>query len=205
MSAFITLEGPEGSGKTTISKLLTARLEELGYQVVLTREPGGINISEQIRNIILNKENVNMDYRTEALLLAAARRQHLVEKVKPALDENKIVICDRFIDSSLAYQGYARGIGIDEVYELNKFAIEGFMPTKTLFFDIDYTIGLKRIHENNREVNRLDLEGNRFHKRVYDGYQEVIKKYPERFEIVDASRTVAEVLESSLEIILKLI
>lgn len=205
MSAFITLEGPEGSGKTTISKLIATKLEELGYQVVLTREPGGINISEQIRNIILNKENVNMDYRTEALLLAAARRQHLVEKVKPALDENKIVICDRFIDSSLAYQGYARGIGIDEVYELNKFAIEGFMPTKTLFFDIDYLLGLKRIHENNREVNRLDLEGNSFHKRVYDGYQEVIRKYPERFEIIDASRSVEEVLESTLEIILKLI
>lgn len=205
MSVFITLEGPEGSGKTTISQILATRLKEMGYQVVLTREPGGINIAEQIRNIILNKENVNMDYRTEALLLAAARRQHLVEKVIPALHENKIVLCDRFIDSSLAYQGYARGLGIAEVFELNQFAIDGFMPTKTLFFDIDYLEGLRRIHENNREVNRLDLEGNSFHKKVYDGYQKVIESYPERFEIIDASKTVEEVADEAMAIILKLI
>lgn len=205
MGIFITLEGPEGSGKTTVSQLLVKQLVDEGHQVILTREPGGIAIAEQIRSVILNKENTNMDSRTEALLLAAARRQHLVEKIIPELKNGKIVICDRFIDSSLAYQGYARGIGIQDVYDLNMFAINGFMPDKTLFFDVDFITGLKRIQENNREVNRLDLEGNEFHQKVYDGYQEVIKMFPDRFEKIDASKSIEEVVAAAYKAVIGMI
>ncbi|MDD3027277.1 MAG: dTMP kinase [Erysipelotrichaceae bacterium] len=205
MGIFITLEGPEGSGKTTVSQLLVKKLIDDGHQATLTREPGGIAIAEQIRNVILNKENTNMDSRTEALLLAAARRQHLVEKIIPELENGKIVICDRFIDSSLAYQGYARGIGIQDVYDLNMFAIDGFMPDKTLFFDVDFITGLKRIQENNREVNRLDLEGNEFHQKVYDGYQEVIKMFPDRFVKIDASKSIEEVVAAAYKTVIGMI
>src|SRR5690625_4825328 len=129
----------------------------MGYSVVTTREPGGIEIAEKIREVILNPKNTKMDARTEALLYAAARRQHFVEKIKPALDRDEIVLCDRFIDSSLVYQGYARSLGIDEVLEINQFAIEGYMPSLTLLFDITPEQGLKRIEQNlKREKNRLD-------------------------------------------------
>src|SRR5699024_9385494 len=125
-----------------------------------------IEIAEQIRNIILDRENINMEERTEALLYAAARRQHLVEKVLPALEADKIVICDRFVDSSLAYQGYARGLGMEEVYHINKFAIQDIMPDLTLLFDIDPKKGLERIAANeDRERNRLDLEKLDFHQK----------------------------------------
>ena len=146
---FITIEGPEGAGKTTIIEMLLEKLESEGYPIMKTREPGGIEISEQIRNVILNKNNTAMDGRTEALLYAAARRQHLVEKVLPAIEQGFIVLCDRFIDSSLAYQGFARGIGMDEVYSINTFAIDNRMPDATLYFDIDPEIGMKRINDHN--------------------------------------------------------
>lgn len=130
---FITMEGPEGAGKTTITQMLGKALQQEGYQVLLTREPGGVPISEQIREVILNKDNTAMDSRTEALLYAAARRQHLVEVVMPELERGGIVLCDRFIDSSLAYQGHARGLDIKEVYNINKFAIGDMMPDATFF------------------------------------------------------------------------
>ena len=137
---FITFEGNDGSGKTTISKLAYERLKEMGYPVIYTREPGGIDIAEQIRKVILDPANTAMDERCEALLYAASRRQHLVEKVLPALNEGSIVLCDRFVDSSLAYQGVARNLGIDEVYNMNLFAIKDVMPDKTLFFEKKKTI-----------------------------------------------------------------
>ena len=130
-------EGPEGAGKTTIIQKLVASLESFRIDVVQTREPGGIKISEQIRQIILDKNNTDMDAHTEALLYAAARRQHLADKVLPALQEGAIVLCDRFIDSSLAYQGHARGLGIEQVYSINQFAIQGLMPDLTIYFDIE--------------------------------------------------------------------
>src|SRR5699024_7068978 len=133
---FITAEGGEGAGKSTVLDLVKERLSIEGYDVLLTREPGGINISEQIREVILHVDHQEMEERTEALLYAAARRQHLVEKVIPALKQGKIVLCDRFIDSSMAYQGYARGIGMQEVFLINQFAVEDCMPDRTLFFDI---------------------------------------------------------------------
>ncbi|MDF1997218.1 dTMP kinase [Peribacillus frigoritolerans] len=195
---FITMEGPEGAGKTTITQMLGKALQQEGYQVLLTREPGGVPISEQIREVILNKDNTAMDSRTEALLYAAARRQHLVEVVMPELERGVIVLCDRFIDSSLAYQGHARGLDIEEVYNINKFAIGDMMPDATLFFDIDPEEGLRRIQSNGeREVNRLDLEALDFHKKVCEGYQFIINRWKERFIIVDAGRTIEEVFEES--------
>lgn len=196
---FITMEGPEGAGKTTILKLLGEALQKEGYSVILTREPGGIPISEQIREVILKKENTSMDARTEALLYAAARRQHLVEKIIPALNKGKIVLCDRFIDSSLAYQGYARGLDIEEIYSINRFAIGEFMPDITFYFDIDPAKGLKRIQENShREVNRLDLETLSFHEKVREGYQLIMKKWKDRFVTIDASQPVQMVFSQTM-------
>jgi dTMP kinase len=186
---FITIEGPDGSGKTTILQMLAQNLEKEGFAVVATREPGGIEIAEQIRKVILDPENTAMDPRTEALLYAAARRQHLAEKVKPALDEGKIVLCDRFVDSSLAYQGHARGLGIDEVYSINEFAIENMMPAMTLYFDVAPEIGLERISKNKgREVNRLDMEKLEFHQKVREGYMIIAERFSDRIVKVDASK-----------------
>ena len=193
---FITIEGPEGAGKTTIIEMLLEKLESEGYPIMKTREPGGIEIAEQIRNVILNKNNTAMDGRTEALLYAAARRQHLVEKVLPAIEQGFIVLCDRFIDSSLAYQGFARGIGMDEVYSINTFAIDNRMPDATLYFDIDPEIGMKRINDHKgREVNRLDLENLEFHRKVREGYQLLSRKYSNRIIEIDASQPLQKVYE----------
>ena len=200
---FITLEGPEGSGKTTAVEAAVKALEEKGYQIVRTREPGGTPIAEQIRNVILDKANTNMDPRTEALLYAASRRQHLVEKVWPALKEGKIVICDRYLDSSLAYQGGARGLGIDNVLNVNLFATENTWPDLTLLFDIKPEIGLARISANaDREVNRLDLEKLEFHNSVRESFLALAKRFPERFIIIDASQSREEVAKATMEAIL---
>ena len=200
---FITLEGPEGSGKTTAVEAAVKALEEKGYQIVRTREPGGTPIAEQIRNVILDKANTNMDPRTEALLYAASRRQHLVEKVWPALKEGKIVICDRYLDSSLAYQGGARGLGVDNILNVNLFATENTYPDLTLLFDITPEEGLKRISANaSREVNRLDLEKLEFHHKVRDTFLALAKRYPERYVIIDASKSREEVAKQTLDAIL---
>ena len=200
---FITLEGPEGSGKTTAVEAAVKKLEEMGYQIVRTREPGGTPIAEQIRNVILDKENTAMDGRTEALLYAASRRQHLVEKVWPALKEGKIVICDRYLDSSLAYKGGARGLGIDNVLNINLFATENTWPDLTLLFDIKPEVGLARINANSqREVNRLDLEKLDFHNKVRESFLALARKYPERFVIIDAGQSREEVAKATMEAIL---
>ncbi len=198
---FITLEGPDGSGKTTVSTLLVEQLKKENYKVLLTREPGGIDISEQIRNIILDPKNTTMDYRTEALLYAAARRQHLIEKVQPAIKNGYIVICDRFIDSSLVYQGVGRGIGIKEVYDMNMFAIEGVFPTKTIFFDVPYLVGLERIQKSNRQQDRLDMESNDFHRKTFEGYQQICNQYKERIVKIDATKSIDEVVDQAMKII----
>jgi dTMP kinase len=200
---FISLEGPEGAGKTTIITMLMNELEQLGYQVTQTREPGGIEIAEKIRNVILDKSHTAMDPRTEALLYAAARRQHLVEKVNPALESGKIVLCDRFIDSSLAYQGHARGLGMDDVYSINKFAIGDRMPDLTIYFDIDPVIGLNRINQHdNREVNRLDLEDIQFHYKVREGYELLLTKFPDRIKKIDAAEPIEVVCSKAKDLIL---
>jgi len=195
---FVTIEGPEGSGKSSVTKEVVKLLEQEGEQVVLTREPGGTPIAEQIREVILNKENTKMDPVTEALLYAAARRQHLVEKVWPLSKEGKIIISDRFLDSSLAYQGGARGLGIDYVLEMNQFATEGYYPDLTLLFDLDPRIGLARIAANKgREVNRLDLEKIDFHDSVRQTFLSLAKRFPERFVILDASKPFDEVVQDA--------
>ncbi|MGE7112700.1 dTMP kinase [Lysinibacillus sp. NPDC047702] len=193
---FITFEGPEGAGKTTVIQKIAERLAQENIDVLATREPGGIEIAEKIRTIILNPAHTAMDERTEALLYAAARSQHYFEKVRPALDAGKMVICDRFIDSSLAYQGYARGIGVDEVLSINEFAIGKKLPDITILFDLDPVIGLARIHAHSeREVNRLDVESLAFHQKVREGYLQLVNHYPERIQIVNADQNIERVVE----------
>lgn len=202
MSIFITIEGPEGSGKTTVAKNVVEKLQEEGFKVLYTREPGGVGIAEKIRDIILDVNNTNLDPRSEALLYAASRRQHLVEKVIPALENGYIVICDRFVDSSLAYQGHARNIGIDEIYDINMFAINNKWPDITILLDVDPEVGLQRIMQNRQnEVNRLDLEGLNFHNKVHQGYQIIKEKYSDRITLVDGNKSKEEVFDEVYKII----
>lgn len=200
---FITVEGGEGAGKTSILHSLNSKLQDLGYDVLATREPGGIEIAEQIRKIILDPNHTKMEERTEALLYAAARRQHLVEKIVPALKQGKIVLCDRFVDSSLAYQGHARGLGIDEVLAINQFAIQDAMPDLTLFFDIEPKKGLERITANkDRERNRLDLEKLHFHEKVYEAYHMLMNRFPNRMQSINADQSLETVEKDTLDHIL---
>nr|WP_309248970.1 dTMP kinase [Paenibacillus sp. MZ04-78.2] len=193
---FITVEGGEGAGKTSAIDAILEQVKARGYDVLSTREPGGIPIAEQIRSVVLDRNNTAMDPRTEALLYAAARRQHLAEKVIPALEAGKVVVCDRFIDSSLAYQGYARELGMDEVFAINRFAIGDWMPDLTVFMDVRPEIGLARIRvDQGREVNRLDLESMTFHNKVREGYLQILRQFPERIVRVDAERELDKVLE----------
>lgn len=199
---FITIEGGEGSGKTTMIGRLAAFMQNNSIPYLITREPGGIDIAEKIRSIILNPEHTSMDARTEALLYAAARRQHLVEKVEPALAEGLTVICDRFVDSSLVYQGMARGIGIEEVWAINQFAIEKRMPDLTILLDIDPEEGLSRIMANgDREFNRLDMESLAFHRMVRDGYKHLADQYPDRIKVVDASKSPSQVEREMIHVL----
>ncbi|MGG7079625.1 dTMP kinase [Clostridium sardiniense] len=203
---FIVFEGGEGSGKSTMIDKVYEWLRECDYDCIKTREPGGISIAEQIREVILNKENTKMDGKTEALLYAAARRQHLVEKVIPALENGQVVLCDRFVDSSLAYQGYARGLGIEEVYEINKFAIGDCMPNISILFDISPEVGMERIKKNSeREVNRLDLEKLDFHNKVREGYDIIYKKNRNRIVKINADESIDKVFDNVKNIISDLI
>ena len=198
----IVFEGGEGTGKTTAIDEIYTWIVENNFKCIKTREPGGIKISEQIRQVILNKENKTMDARTEALLYAAARRQHLVETVIPALEDGSIVLCDRFIDSSLAYQGYARNLGIEEVMGINKFAIEEYMPDLSILFDLDPKIGLERINSNeHREINRLDLEKLDFHERVRSGYNVVYENNKNRIVKIDAEQSKENVIKQIKDIL----
>ncbi|WP_239734761.1 dTMP kinase [Mammaliicoccus sp. G-M28] len=201
MGQFITFEGPEGSGKTTVIHKVFDMLED-DYDILLTREPGGIKISEAIRNLLLDSDD-EMDERTEALLFAAARRQHLVEKILPQLNKDGIVLCDRFVDSSLSYQGYAREIGVEEVKAINEFAIESRYPDLTLYFDVPAEIGLNRIKDNQREANRLDKEKIEFHHKVTDGYKKLIAEYPDRIKVIDATQPLEKVIEEAYFMIVK--
>jgi len=199
---FITLEGVEGSGKTTVAKRLIDQLTADEYDVLYTREPGGNKIAEQIRDVILNKENTAMADRTEVLLYAAARYQHLVDVITPALEAGKVVICDRFVDSSIAYQGHARGVGVDQVATINQFATKGLTPDLTLFIDVTPEVGLARINQDaNREINRLDLEGLKFHQAVYKGYQALAKQHSDRIVIINGEQTPEEVINDAYETI----
>lgn len=198
---FLALEGPDGSGKSTIAELIKKELEEnFNKKCILTREPGGTKIGEDIRHILLSRENVEMSDRTEALLYAASRAQHVDEKIRPIVEEGNFVISDRYVISSLAYQGYSRGLGIDEVMEINEFAINHFYPNRILFFDIDPAVALKRKFVD-REGDRLEVEGEEFHKKVFEGYKAAISKYPNRVRVIDASKSVEEVFDECMKVI----
>ena len=201
---FITLEGPDGSGKSTIIKLIGDYLSNKGIDFIMTREPGGTSIGEDIRHIVLDNENTQMGKETEALLYAASRAQHVHEKIMPALEEGKLVLCDRFVLSSLAYQGVGRNLGIESVKKINDFALGGLYPDLILFFHIDPEITLKRKTKDS-SGDRLELEGTEFHNRVYNGYMELLKLYPDKIKIIDASQSKEEVLISSIEKIEELI
>ena len=199
---FISFEGGEGSGKSTAINLIKDRLTEKGLKVIVTREPGGVSVSEQIRKVILDINN-QMSKETEALLYAASRTEHLHAKVIPYVNEGYIVISDRYLDSSLAYQGFARGIGIDRVLEVNMFARE-YMPKRTYFFDVTPEVGLARIQGRDK-IDRLDLETIDFHQKVYDGYLKVCEMYPERVMRVEGMQSVEEIVITITEDILSLI
>jgi len=201
----ISVEGNEGSGKTTLVKNLVPKLRKAtDSEILLTREPGGIPIAEEIRQIILNPENSSLDIRSETLLFAASRRQLLVEKIFPALDDGKIVIMDRFIDSSLAYQGVGRNLGIEKIAQINDFVTGGLLPDITLFLDIDVETGLRRIARGRvAEINRLDLASVNFHEKVRTGYLELALRYPERIKLVSASKKPAEVLQDSYDLLVE--
>lgn len=201
---FITIEGPDGSGKTTALQQVVPRLQqEMNRKVVATREPGGSPIAEKIRSLILDPSHTDMDSRTEALLYAASRRQHLIEKVLPVLESGDVIFCDRFVDSSIAYQGYARGIGEEGIREINEFATEGIEPDVTLYIDVPAEVGIQRIHANldEREYNRLDQEKLAFHEKVRAGYQQLAKANPERIVVVDGTMSREEVAEACYNII----
>ncbi|MFZ2454844.1 MAG: dTMP kinase [Trichococcus flocculiformis] len=201
---FITIEGPDGSGKTTALQQVVPRLQqEMNRKVVATREPGGSPIAEKIRSLILDPSHTDMDSRTEALLYAASRRQHLIEKVLPVLESGDVIFCDRFVDSSIAYQGYARGIGEEGIREINQFATEGIEPDVTLYIDVPAEVGIQRIHANldEREYNRLDQEKLAFHEKVRAGYLQLAKANPERIVVVDGTMSREEVAEACYHII----
>ncbi len=199
---FITFEGPDGAGKSTIIKLVHEKLLQDGFNIVLTREPGGTPIAEKIRDIILDNSNQALDARTEALLYAASRRQHLVEKIWPALKEGKIVLCDRFLDSSLSYQGGGRNLGVENVLNINLFATENTYPDLTLFFDVSPEVGLARVSKDKKRVaDRLDNENENFHDKVYKTFKEIIEQNKNRIVVIDASKSIDEVVETTYKII----
>ncbi|MDR2976298.1 MAG: dTMP kinase [Streptococcaceae bacterium] len=200
-SIFISFEGPEGAGKSTVLSMVLPVLSKI-REIVSTREPGGVRIAEDIRKIVLGRENTALDAKSEMLLFAAARRVHLLEKIKPALEAGKVVLADRFIDSSVAYQGYAGGVKVDEVKWLNNFATDGLKPDLTLYFDIAPEIGLARVmHADEREKNRLDLANLAYHQKVVEGYLKLCEAEPERIVKIDASRSPEEVAQDVLSAI----
>lgn len=201
---FISFEGNDGSGKSSVIEAIREELINRGFSIVQTREPGGSKIAEKIRQVILDTDNIGMDDKTEALLYAASRREHVTKTILPAIENGQIVLCDRFIDSSLAYQGYARGLGIDEVYNMNQFATDGVLPDLTLLVCVRPEIGLARITNNHRgALDRLELEKMSFHQKVYEGYLEVQKKFSDRIVIIDGEKSKEEVKEAALKVVLE--
>lgn len=197
---FITIEGCEGAGKSTQLKKLEEFLQKSGKEFIFTREPGGTRIAEQIRKIILDGENVEMCDETEALLYASARVQHIKEKIIPSKEEGKIVICDRYIDSSFAYQAFARGLGMDFVKGVNVYAVKNCMPDLTLFLDISPEEAF--IRKGGADINdRLEQSGIAFHKKVYEGYISLAKSEPQRIAVVNARLSADEVFEEIIKIL----
>ncbi len=197
---FVTFEGCDGCGKNTQLKLLSEYLTKNGVPHIFTREPGGGKISEAIREILLNGKNSEMTDECEALLYSASRMQHLADRVIPALNEGKLVICDRYVDSSLAYQAYARGLGEEFIENINKLALTKYAPDTTIFIDLTPSQAFAR-KQGADENDRLEQAGIAFHERVYDGYQRVAKKYPERVVVVNGNQTPTEIFEQVLRVL----
>ncbi|WP_044566112.1 dTMP kinase [Anaerococcus provencensis] len=201
---FIVFEGPDGSGKTTILNKVNEILISKGYKTNLLREPGGTFISEKIRDIIIDNENINMDAKTEALLFAASRAQLVSEKIKPLMEAGEIILCDRFVLSSLTYQGVGRGLGIDEIKAINDFATDGLKADLTVFFNIDYKDALIRKRAN-FTADRLENEEFDFHKKIFDAYLDMAKLYQDEICEIDASKSIDEVSKSALDLILNIL
>ena len=198
---FITFEGGECSGKTTVIAEIVKMFDELNINYVSTREPGGVKIAEDIRKVILNVDNVGMEPECEALLYAAARMEHLNKKVIPSLKEGKVVLCDRYLDSSIAYQGVARGLGLENILKINSFALD-HLPDLTIFIDVKPEVALKRLSLRDK-TDRLDLETIDFHNKVYEGYHEALKLYPERFVVIDGNQPLNDVVNDCKKAVLK--
>lgn len=200
----ISFEGPDGAGKTTVLEQVIPRLQDIFEQeVIATREPGGVDIAEKIRDVILDVNHTAMDAKTELLLYIAARRQHLVEKILPNLEKDAIVLVDRFIDSSVAYQGYGRGLDVADINWLNAYATDHRQPDLTVYLDVTSELGLERISKNaDREVNRLDLEKLDMHQKVRQGYLALLEEKSDRIALIDASQSVEKVVEDTLAVII---
>lgn len=199
---FLVFEGPDGSGKTTVINSLKDYLISKGHSVIVTREPGGTVLGEDIRKILLDKKNTDMNFRTEVLLYAAARAQHVDEIIKPYLEKNYIVICDRFVLSSLAYQGGARDENIDNVKNINDYAIDGINPDRTIFVDLDPEVGLCR-KDSQEELDRLEMESINFHKKVYSSYKKLLESYPYKYSVVDGANSKEDVYNQCLKIVME--
>lgn len=190
---FITFEGGEGSGKSIQVEILTSHLHEEGYPVVVTREPGGTRVGEQIRTITHDPENVDLEAITEAYLMAASRAQHVAQIIEPSIESGKIVVCDRYVDSSIAYQGYGRKLGADTIAKLNDFAVNGAIPDLTILLDTPIDIGFKRRAKSRKSKDRLDLQERAFYQRVNAGYRTLAKTEPNRFVLIDATKSIEAV------------
>lgn len=201
---FITMEGPDGAGKSTQIEYLKEYLESKGYDILLIRDPGGTEISEAIREIILNREYSEMDDMTELLLYTASRAQLVGEVIKPALTAGKAVISDRFVDSAAVYQGIARGLGIDTVYDINKYALQDIMPDVTFHLDLDASIGIAR-KKNQAELDRMEQQSMEFHIKVAEGYRELAKRNPDRIISINAALPKEEICDMIIKKVSELI
>ncbi|MGC9469059.1 MAG: dTMP kinase [Anaerolineae bacterium] len=190
---FITLEGPEGSGKTTQLQRLASWLTAQGFDIVVTREPGGTPISEEIRALLHDCEHTDMTAETEILLYSASRAQHVAEVIRPALNAGRIILCDRFFDSTYAYQGYGRGLPMEALRRITDFATQGLVPDLTLYLDVPPEIGLRRREISGEELNRLDRETLAFHRRVREGYLSLVEQDPARWRYIDATASIEAV------------
>ena len=199
---FISLEGPDGAGKSSVLEALIPILEAKGQAFVTTREPGGVAVAEKIRDVVLDPKHTEIDEKTELLLYIASRRQHLVERILPALDRGEMVLVDRFIDSSVAYQGFGRGLKVADIDWLNNFATDGLKPDLTLYFDIEAEEGLARIAKSKeRGADRLDRESVEWNQRVREGYLSILEKEPNRVRKIDASQPLEKVVADTLAVL----
>ena len=196
---FITVEGSDGSGKTTFINSATEYLVKKGYKVITTREPGGTEFSEKVRELLFDSSN-EIDAKTESLLFCVSRRDHIIKKIIPYVEDGYIVICDRFVDSSIAYQSYGRGLNKQDIIDINNYTTDGLEPDLTLYFNVDVEIGLSRT-KGRGENNRMDNESLKFYKDVKRGYDELSNDYKERIKVIDANQDYEKVEKDAFKIL----